>query len=139
MTIDITSELLAPSSPILKFEAEGDVHRIEIRDIDKQQETSFDDGSPVFWPSGDPKYQYVITGIVEGEEMRLYLKSYAIDALRDAMRAAGVERGESLAGAVLSIKWDSTDEPRRPGMKGARRYKAKLERAQKARVDEDLF
>lgn len=139
MTIDITSDLLASSAPSVKFEAEGDVRRILIEDITKQQETDFDTGEPVFWPSGDPKYQYVVTGRVDGEESRLFVKGYMVDALKDALRKADVKAGDSLVGGTLVVKWNETDEPRRSGMKGARRYVAKFEPAPKGVADDDLI
>ena len=37
------------------------------------------------------------------------------------------------------MKWASTEEPRKPGMKGARKYVAKYEPAPTAVVDEDLI
>ena len=139
MSIDITSELLGSSSPSLKFKAEGDAHRITIREIAKQQETDFDTGAPVTWPSGDPKFQYVVTGTADGEEARLFIKGYMIDALKDALRKAGVQPGTDLTGGTLTIKWNATDEPRRAGMQGARRYIGKFEPAAKAVVDDDLI
>lgn len=139
MTIDITTELLGSSGSSLKFEAEGDIVKIRISRIEKSQETSYDDGTPVFWPSGDPKYQYVVSGISNGEEARLFVKGYMIDAFKEALRKAGVQPGQPLDGGTLSMKWDSTEEPRKPGMKGARKYVAKFEPAPTAVVDEDLF
>jgi len=139
MTIDITTELLGSSGSSLKFEAEGDIVKIRITRIEKQQETSYDDGTPVTWPSGDPKWQYVVNGIADGEDARLFVKGYMIDALKEALRKAGVQPGQPLDGGTLSMKWDSTDEPRKAGMKGARKYVAKFEPAPGAVVDEDLF
>ena len=140
MTTDLTTELLAPSGTSLKFEAEGDVRRIVIETAEKQQETSYDDGSPVFWPSGDPKWQVVISGTdPEGDSARLFVKGYMLDAFKEALRAAGVKAGEDISGGTLIVKWESTDEPRRPGMKGARRFKAKFEPARKAVVTDDLI
>lgn len=140
MTIDLTTELLAPSGTALKFEAEGDVQRIVIETAEKQQETSYDDGSPVFWPSGDPKYQIVITGKdLEGNAAKLYVKGYMTDAFKDALREAGVKAGDDISGGTLAVKWESTDEPRKAGMKGARRYKATFKPAPKAAVTDDLI
>lgn len=139
MTNAITAELLGSAGTTVKFEAEGDVRKIVVADIDKQQETSYDTGEPVTWPSGDPKYQYVVKGSVDGEESRLFVKGYMVDALKEALRKAGVVAGESLTGGTLTVKWNSTDEPRRAGMKGARRYVAKFEKAPAGLVDDDLI
>jgi len=139
MTIDLTTELLGSTGNSLKFEAEGDVVKIRITGVSKQQETSYDDNSPVFWPSGDPKYQWIFTGISDGEESRLFVKGYMIDALKEALRKAGVVPGQPLDGGLLSMKWASTEEPRKPGMKGARKYVAKYEPPANAVVDEDLI
>jgi len=139
MSIDITNELLTTGTPAVKFEQEGDVRKIKIADVTKQQETDFDTGELITWPNGQPKYQFVITGTVNGEESRLFVKGYMVDALRDALRKADVKPGDSLAGGTLTIKWDSTDEPRRKGMNGARRYVAKYEPAPAGLVDDDLI
>lgn len=136
---DITNELLASGSPIVKFEQEGDVRKIKITNITKQQETDFDTGEPVTWPNGQPKYQYVVTGTVDGDEARLFIKGYMVDALREALRKANVQAGDTLSGGTLTVKWDSTDEPRRKGMQGARRYVAKFEPAPVGTVDDDLI
>lgn len=138
MTSSITAELLGSTGTTVKFEAEGDVRKIVIADINKQQETSFETGAPVTWPSGDPKYQYVVSGLVDGEESRLFIKGYMVDALKEALRKAGIKAGDSLNGGTLTVKWQSTDEPRRAGMQGARRYVAKFEPAV-AVVDDDLI
>lgn len=139
MTIDITSQLLGPSSPTVKFEVEGDVRKIRITDIDRTQETSYDTNEPVFWPNGEPKMQYVLRGVVDGEESRMFVKGYMIEALREALRKAGVTAGDSLVGGTLAFKWDSTDAPRKAGMKGARRYVAQYEAAPKGVVGDDLI
>jgi hypothetical protein len=139
MSYDITSELLTSGAPAVKFEQEGDVRKIKIADITKQQETDFDTGEPITWPNGQPKYQFVITGTINGDEVRLFVKGYMVDALRDALRKANVKPGDSLNGGTLTVKWESTDEPRRKGMNGARRYVAKFEPAPAGIVDDDLI
>lgn len=139
MSLDITSELLSAGSPTVKFAQEGDTRKIKIADIQKQQETDFDTGELLTWPSGQPKFQYVITGTVDGEDARLFVKGYMVDALREALRKANVKPGDVLSGGTLTIKWDSTDEPRRKGMQGARKYVAKFEPAPAGIVDDDLI
>ena len=62
-----------------------------------------------------------------------------IDALKEALRKAGTVPGQPLDGGLLTMKWASTEEPRKPGMKGARKYVAKYEPAPTAVVDEDLI
>lgn len=139
MTIDITTELLGASGSTLKFETEGDIVNLRITGYEKRQETDYDSGDPVFWKSGDPKYQYVFAGISNGEESRLFVKGYMVDALKEALRKAGVQQGQSLEGGTLTVKWSETDEPRKPGMQGARKYVAKYEPPAAAAVDEDLI
>lgn len=137
--MDITSELLTSGAPTVKFTTEGDMRKIVVADIVKQQETDFDTGEPVTWPNGQPKWQYVVTGTVDGDESRLFIKGYMVDALKDALRKAGVKPGDTLVGGTLTMKWASTDEPKRKGMQGARRYVAKYEPAPAGIVDEDLI
>lgn len=139
---DITTDLLAPKSPTVKFDEEGDVRKIVIDTVVKEQETDFDDGTPVFWDPPTnlrPKFQYVVSGTVDGEDARLFVKGYMVDALRDALRKADVQPGQTLTGGTLTIKWDSTDEPKRKGMKGARRYVAKFVPAPAAVATDDLL
>ena len=141
MTIDMSSELLAPSGATLKFEAEGDIVKIRISGISKQQTKDFVTGEPAAWDDGNPKMQWVISGISNGEESRLFLKDWGSQrrALIEALRKAGVEHGESLEGGTLTVKWESTDEPSRPGLSGAKQFRMKYERPASAVVDEDLI
>ena len=123
----------------MKFDNEGDIRKIVITDVDKQQQLDFDTGEPLTWPNGQPRMQYVITGTVDGDDARLFVKGYMIDALRDALRKANVQPGQSLAGGTLTMKWSSTDEPKRKGMQGARRYTAKFDPAPAAVATDDLL
>ena len=141
MTIDIVNELLAPSGATLKFNEEGQVHRIVIDDAKRVPATDFVTGEPQKWDDGNIKEQLVITGISDGEPAKLYVKYWGAQkrAFSSALLDAGIVRGDSLEGGTLIVKWVSTDEPTKAGLSGAKQFKMKFERAAKARVDEDLF
>lgn len=141
MTIDITSELLAPSGATLKFTEEGQVHRIVIDETRTEQVRDFVSGEPATWDDGNPKNQYVFIGTSEGEPAKLYLKAWGgqKNALADAFRAAGVKAGESLKGGTLIVKFEGTEEPSRPGLSGAKKFRMKFEPAKQAVVDDDLI
>lgn len=139
MTIDITSELLAPSGATLKFTSEGQIHKITILDSRKEQVRDFMTGEPATWDNGEPKYQYVVSGKSEGEDAKLYIKAWGNQkqALMEALRKADVQPGQSLEGGTLTVKWDSTDEPVKAGLSGAKRFRMKFEPAPKAVLTDD--
>ena len=138
-TTDFTTEMLSSSAPSLKFAAEGDTVSIVVESLTKMPETAFGTGEPVLWPSGDQKYQWLVTGTSNGEEARLYIKGYMVEALREALRKADAQPGEDVTGWKLTVKWASTEQPRHVGMQGARKYVAKFERGSKGIVDQDLI
>ena len=141
MTIDITTELLKPSGNTLKLEAEGDVVKIRITKMEKSQTKDFVTGEPATWDDGNAKMQWVILGISEGEESRLFIKDWGAQrrAFIEALRKANVQAGDDLTGGTLTVKWESTEPPTRPGLSGAKQYRMKFEPAPTAVVDEDLF
>jgi hypothetical protein len=55
----------------------------------------------------------------------------------DALRAAGVQGGDPLVGGTLTMKWDSTEAPSKPGLSGAKKFRMKFEPAPKGIVDDD--
>jgi hypothetical protein len=138
-TTDFTTEMLSSSAPSLKFAQEGDTVSIVVETLVKQQETAFGTGEPVTWADGRPKYQWLVTGTSGGEEARLYIKGYMVDALKEALRKADVYAGQNIEGWKLTVKWASTEKPRMAGMQGARKYVAKFERGSKGIVDQDLI
>jgi len=137
----ITDELLAPSGATLKFEAEGDIHKIRITAIEKRQTTDFVSGEPATWDDGNPKNQWVIAGISNGEDAKIYIKDWGNQkkAFVDALVAAGIKAGDSIEGGTLTVKWDSTDAPSRAGLSGAKVFKMRFEPAPAAVVDDDLI
>ena len=141
MTIDITTELLKPSGNTIKLDAEGDVIKIRITGMEKAHTKDFITGEPGKWDDGTYKMQFVITGIADGEESRLFLKDWGAQkrAFIEALRKANVQAGDDLTGGTLTVKWESTEAPTRPGLSGAKQYRMKYEPAPNAVVDEDLI
>ena len=141
MTSEITTELLKPSGNTLKLEAEGDVIKIRISTLVKDQVKDFVSGELAFWDDGKPKMQWIFSGVSDGEESRYFMKDWGAQrrAFVEALRKANVQAGDDLSGGTLTVKWESTEAPTRPGLSGAKQYRMKFEPAPGAVVDEDLI
>ncbi len=92
-----------------------------VEDPQLVQQRDFDTKEPVFWPSGDPKMQVVLTldtGLSEGPNddglRKLYLSSRKqLEALGKAVAAEGV--AEPKAGGQFKMTFTGWGEP---GLKG---------------------
>lgn len=125
---DLVAELTRSGGPSAKWNNVGDTHKLRIESVDKRQVTDFVTGEPQTWPNGEPKFQFVFSGIDEsGDETRFFVKGYQLNAVKDALRTAGVKAGDTLIGGHLTIKLVGIDEPTRPGLSGAKQWKAKFE------------
>lgn len=141
MTIDLVSDLLTPSGATLKFTEVGQIHRIVIDEYRVEQATDYVSGEPAFFSNGNPKQNAIFIGTSEGEPAKLYLKYWGKtrDALSEAFRTAGVQKGDSLKGGTLIVKFEGVDEPTQPGLNGAKRFRMKYEPPKQAVVDDDLI
>lgn len=127
MSDDVES-FFGGGGPALKFPSKGTRWTLTITDEPEVvQQTSFDDGSPLFWDDGKPRMQMIIRGVVPEDqreddeddgERRLYAKSGVVKALRQAMRDAKVKA--PAPGGVLEIAYV------KDGPKPARGYPAKV-------------
>lgn len=127
---DLVAELTRSGGPSAKWDNIGDIHKLRIDNVEKRQLTDFVTGEPQTWSNGEPKFQFVFSGTDEaGDETRFFVKGYMLGAVKDALREAGVKPGDTLTGGHLTIKFVEVDEPTRPGLSGAKRYKAKFEPA----------
>lgn len=113
MSIDqsIADELTRSGGPVAKWNEIGDVRRVVIESVEKRQVTDFDTGEPLTWPNGDPKYQFIFSGTDPdngGEETRLFVKGFALAAVKEALRAAN---SAPEVGGTLAVKWTGLAEP----------------------------
>ena len=120
---------LQPSSsgPALEFKNIGDKHSIVIADHKRVQLTDFTTKEPLFFKNGQPRWLHIFTS-TEGE--RLFVKSYAVDALKQALLASGWNN-EPLIGGTLVMKFSEIGEDR------GHRFIAKFTPAPKSTVTID--
>jgi len=111
-----------------KFQAEGDIVGGEIVAHKLRQQTSMD-GEPLVWEDGNPRMQLVVTVQTTEQEdpdddglRNIYIKGQMSQAVAKAVRKA--ERKGIEDGGKLAVKWIGTDEPKRRGISGAKRYAA---------------
>jgi hypothetical protein len=75
MSNSIPLSSLQGGSPAAKFEKVGDKYAGVIESMDERQQTDFSTGKPLFFESGDPRMQWVITiGTPEGDSVSLYAR-----------------------------------------------------------------
>lgn len=128
MSIDsnIADELATSGAPTFKFEDVGDTIAIRIEGVKKSQVTDFQTGEPQFWPNGDPKVQFEISGIdtQTGEATRIFAKSYMLTAVREAFQKA---EAKPEVGGVLTVRYDEAKPSKTRGMSPSKLFKAKYE------------
>ena len=112
-----------------KFEQPGDVISGKIVDIFSQQAKDFDSGALKFWDDGRPVLDPVLVLRTDQGLRTLYVGSYRMrNAIRDAVIAAGFERGETVPGprrdGTLVIRYTGDGEPARKGGRGPKLYEA---------------
>jgi hypothetical protein len=93
----------------------------------KKQKTDYTTGEPVFWKSGDPRFEHVITFQPDGttddvDLKRIYMNENQTKALIDALKQEGLSlftREEHGAGTHFLIKCVVDPVKPGPGVKGA--------------------
>lgn len=112
----------AQRAKALKFDSVGTSFELHVSEpVVMEQQTDFDSGEPLFWPSGDKKMQALITGTVkkglqgpdDDGRRTLYVKGYMQNAVSAAMRAIG--GGVPEPGGVLTITFVRTGEKKGRG------------------------
>ena len=137
---DVNDWLFGSGAKSFPFESVGDVCTGEITAMTTRQQTSIDDGKPLYWDNGDPRMMLVITlqtDAQEGEDddglRSLYVRggNYTVasgsgssmaTAVRDAVRKSGAKRIET--GASLTVKYTGTGKATRGGMNAPKLYTA---------------
>ena len=82
-----------------KFADIGDKIVGRILDAEKRQQTEYQSGEPEFYKDGSPKYQYVFTLDVDGEDdlRRIFARGHMWYAIKQAIGQQGLEVGGTLA------------------------------------------
>lgn len=121
------------SSPAAKFEAVGDKYVGKITGIDERAQTDFATGKPLFFESGAPKMQWVITILTaEGDTVAFYAKGgnfkvasgsgdSMVNAIGTAVRNAGANTLD--VGAQLAIAHTGLGEAK-PGLNAPKLFTA---------------
>lgn len=114
MTTQQTPEsfLMGGGAKAARFEHPGDTTAGTITEAPEvRQQTDIQSGDPVFWPSGDPKMQLIVTlqttdaddGDDDGKR-RIYVKGKSLtEAVREAVKTTGARGLE--VGGTLSITY----------------------------------
>jgi len=116
--------------PALSFPTKGTTHEGRILRMETAPETDIDTGTPKLWSDGKPKMQLVLTlqttttSEEDDGQRRLFLKWKSLQAFRDALKAAGLQRGDSPLGGTLKIQYFSGGEPTGRGKHSPKEYRA---------------
>lgn len=140
MSDDVNDWLFGNGAKSFPFDNVGDAVSGEIAAMTTRQQTSIDDGKPLYWDNGEPRMMLVITlqtGMTESDDddgMRsIYVRggnytaetgtgSSMATAVRDAVRKSGAKRIET--GAILTVKHTGVGKATRGGMNRPKLYTA---------------
>jgi len=76
--------------PSLDFPEVGTTHEGVVRNIIKRQDTDYDDGTPLTWPNGDPKWVWLFEIEQPNGEIGIaWIRGNAVKVIREAVTAAG--------------------------------------------------
>lgn len=118
-------------APTASFKELGRMVKGTVVDKASSQQRDITTGVPKVYENGDPMMQIVITlqtderdPAIEGDEglRRVFAKSGMIPAIREAVKAAGMERLE--IGCSLAIKYESDGEAKNKAFNPPKIYKA---------------
>jgi hypothetical protein len=115
----------AGNAAAFKFNAIGD-EIVGVVTAVKEQNDTKPDGTPVYWPSGDPKKVYVFTLDTDAGEQALWVRGNMVKAVREAVTTAGLN---TVLGAKLTIKHHALGDVVTKGHNPAKLFKAKAEPA----------
>ena len=118
-------------APSFSFPTIGTVAKGTIVATDVTQQRDPATGKPKVWPDGNPMMQAVLTlqtdqrdPAVENDDgqRRLFVKGQMRDAVREALRQAGVNGVE--LGGLIAVQYVSDKPSDRPGLNAAKQYAA---------------
>jgi hypothetical protein len=115
-----------------KFEKIGDTVEGVVEAVQKQQQTDPENGQPVTWPNGDPKFQFVFTLATsldpadadDDGRRRIFAKYKLLQAIQDAVRLA--KHSGSVVGGTLKVQHHATEPPKLKHHSPTKLYRAKF-------------
>jgi hypothetical protein len=125
---DEIEEFFSPSHPSFKFEAHGDKAEGWIVKMVRKQQTHFDTGAPLFFQSGEPRMQVVVTLTPDTEDDSDAQNLYVRGQMRNAILAACQKAGQKSPriGDYLIVEYMGDAKPTRKGVQGAKQYTAEI-------------
>jgi hypothetical protein len=127
--------LMGGGAASARFDQPGDTVTGTIADPPEvRQQTDIKTGDPVFWPSGDPKMQLLVTLQTtlkddpdDDGKRRVYVKGKSLtDAVREAVRAAGAKGLE--VGGTLTVTYTGDGTASQRGFNPPKLYTAAYKR-----------
>ncbi len=132
MTNDPNAFLMGTGAKSALFKKIGDRASGVIMHAELRQQTDFVSGALKFWDDGKPRMQLAVTLLTEDHDdddddgMRtVYVRGAMQKAVRDAILKSGA-RGLGDGGRLV-VEYTGDAEATRPGMSGAKQFKAKYE------------
>lgn len=138
------------SSAAAAFNNLGDKYLGRVTALKQQQQTNPKDGTPQFFPSGDPKMLWIITlEQSNGDSVALWAKGgrtpdattgsgeSMLSAIGSAVRAAGAEGLEK--GGKLAVAFTGEVEPKERGLNATKLYTAQYQPPVPSIPAADLF
>jgi hypothetical protein len=133
MTTTQTAEnfLMGGGATSAKFEAPGDTTSGTITEAPEvRQQTDIQSGEPVFWPSGDPKMQLIVTlqttlrdDADDDGKRRIYVKGKSLtEAVREAVKKTGARGLET--GGTLTVTYTGDGQATQRGFNPPKLYTA---------------
>lgn len=130
---DVNQFLMSSGIPSFKFTAKGATAKGIIESLDIQQQKDIKTGLPLWWDkeATQPKNQVRIVLATDERDpakedddgrRAIYVKGEMQRAVRDAIKAAGVEKIEE--GGTLAVQYYDDGDPPGVGMNAPKLYKA---------------
>jgi hypothetical protein len=121
---------------IAKFPNIGDVVKIKITGLERQQETDYNSGLPLTYDDGKPKMQFIFHGIDQDtqEETRIFSKPRMVAAIQEALAKA-----DSIieVGGILAVKYTEDLPSSKPGKHPAKNFVAQYQPPKPASISAD--
>lgn len=123
-------DLLEGGGKSAKFTEIGDTVKGAVVSAESRQQTDYTSGEPLTWDDGNPRMQLVITLATDQRDpddptddghRNLYAKGKLLDAIRQALKAAGVKLAE---GGTLAVQYTGDGTPKNPKHNPPKEYVA---------------
>lgn len=120
----LADRFVATRGRAAKWETVGTVRKVQLSNIEQRQMFKFGTQTPDTWPSGDPKMQWVFSGIDPdtGEDIAIYAKPGRMEnAIFDAFKTAQAKPED---GGILAVQWTGEVPASQPGLAPAKTWSA---------------